>query len=110
MKDGRYIFIRSNHPAPAAEDKVKCQVCKRPFLSITVQHLEKHGLTIPEYRQKYGAPLFGARWQARLRKSMTRYFEAMTEEERLERFSRSRPARMFREVLESKGLAPTSPI
>ena len=105
VRDGRYIFIRANHPAPAAEDKVECQVCKRPFLSITVQHLEKHGLTIAEYRKKYGAPVFGGRWEARLRKSMTKFFEEMTEEARVARFS-SGPERIFVAALQAKGLVP----
>jgi len=33
---------------------IKCQICGKKFKLITWRHLLKHGITIEEYKEKYG--------------------------------------------------------
>lgn len=59
--------IAGDAPAPAGEDEASCDpakcvrektitccVCGKSFKIITKKHLGSHGLTAPEYREKYG--------------------------------------------------------
>jgi predicted transcriptional regulator len=36
--------------------KIECLVCNKHYHSLTQQHLEKHGLSLDEYRVKFGIP------------------------------------------------------
>lgn len=40
------------------EGKVICQICKKSFHFITPRHLNTHGISSDEYKEKYNAPLF----------------------------------------------------
>ena len=40
------------------DGKVICQVCQKSFHFITPRHLNLHGITSDEYKEKYNAPLF----------------------------------------------------
>ena len=35
------------------DEKIECKVCGAKYNMITPQHLNKHGLTLDEYREKY---------------------------------------------------------
>jgi len=38
----------------AAEEQVVCKICNKTFKMITAGHIKNHGLTVEEYRTKFG--------------------------------------------------------